>query len=36
MAWMLVSGALVLFTTPGLAVFYGGLDWRKNVPGAML
>jgi Amt family ammonium transporter len=31
-AWMLVSSALVLcMTTPGLAMFYGGLVRRKNV-----
>ena len=32
-AWMLVSAALVLMMTgPGLALFYGGLVRRKNVP----
>lgn len=30
-AWVLVSAALVLFMTPGLAFFYGGLVRRKNV-----
>jgi ammonium transporter, Amt family len=30
-AWMLMSCALVLFMTPGLAFFYGGLVRRKNV-----
>lgn len=30
-AWMLVSAALVLLMTPGLAFFYGGLVRRKNV-----
>jgi Amt family ammonium transporter len=30
-AWILVSSALVLFMTPGLAFFYGGLVRRKNV-----
>jgi Amt family ammonium transporter len=31
-AWMLTSSALVLFmTTPGLAMFYGGLVRKKNV-----
>jgi Amt family ammonium transporter len=30
-AWMLASSALVLFMTPGLAFFYGGLVGRKNV-----
>ena len=30
-AWMLVSAALVLFMTPGLALFYAGMVRRKNV-----
>ena len=30
-AWVLVSAALVLFMTPGLALFYGGMDWSRNV-----
>jgi Amt family ammonium transporter len=30
-AWVLVSAALVLFMTPGLALFYGGMVRRKNV-----
>src|SRR4051812_41284037 len=30
-AWILISAALVLFMTPGLAFFYGGLVRRKNV-----
>ena len=30
-AWMLVSTALVMLMTPGLALFYGGLVRRKNV-----
>jgi Amt family ammonium transporter len=30
-AWMLVSAALVLLMTPGLALFYGGMVRRKNV-----
>jgi len=30
-AWMLVSTALVMFMTPGLALFYGGLVRNKNV-----
>ncbi len=29
-AWMLISSALVLLMTPGLAFFYGGLVKRKN------
>ncbi|HXX31433.1 MAG TPA: ammonium transporter [Myxococcaceae bacterium] len=30
-AWILVSAALVLLMTPGLALFYGGMVRRKNV-----
>src|SRR3954449_4206189 len=30
-AWVLVSAALVLFMTPGLALFYGGMVRGKNV-----
>ncbi len=30
-AWVLVSAALVLFMTPGLAFFYGGMDRDRNV-----
>src|SRR4051812_50077173 len=30
-AWVLASAALVLFMTPGLAFFYGGMDQRRNV-----
>jgi len=30
-AWMLVSSALVMLMTPGLALFYGGLTRSKNV-----
>lgn len=30
-AWLLVSSAFVLFMTPGLALFYGGMVRRKNV-----
>jgi Amt family ammonium transporter len=30
-AWMLASSALVMFMTPGLALFYGGLVRTKNV-----
>ena len=30
-AWVLASAALVLFMTPGLAFFYGGMDRRRNV-----
>jgi Amt family ammonium transporter len=30
-AWILISSALVLLMTPGLAFFYGGMVRRKNV-----
>jgi Amt family ammonium transporter len=30
-AWVLLSAALVLFMTPGLALFYGGMVRSKNV-----
>jgi Amt family ammonium transporter len=30
-AWVLVSAALVLFMTPGLAFFYGGMDRSRSV-----
>ena len=30
-AWVLISAALVLFMTPGLAFFYGGMDRSRNV-----
>ena len=30
-AWLLVSTALVMIMTPGLALFYGGMVRRKNV-----
>lgn len=35
-AWVLVSSALVLFMTPGLAFFYGGMVRRKNVLNTMM
>ncbi|MHB9022780.1 MAG: ammonium transporter [Armatimonadota bacterium] len=35
-SWMLVSTALVLLMTPGLALFYGGMVRRKNVLGTMM
>ena len=35
-AWMLVSAALVLLMTPGLALFYGGMVRRKNVLGTLM
>ena len=30
-AWVMASAALVLFMTPGLALFYGGMDRSRNV-----
>jgi Amt family ammonium transporter len=35
-AWMLVATALVLFMTPGLAFFYGGMVRSKNVLGMLM
>lgn len=35
-AFILISAALVLFMTPGLALFYGGLERRKNVLNTMM
>lgn len=35
-AWMLCATALVLFMTPGLAFFYGGMVSRQNVISTML
>lgn len=35
-AWVLVSTALVLIMTPGLAFFYGGMVQKKNVISTML
>jgi Amt family ammonium transporter len=35
-AWVLVSTALVLFMTPGLALFYGGMVRSKNVLGMLM
>ncbi|MGH2687077.1 MAG: ammonium transporter, partial [Actinomycetota bacterium] len=35
-AWMLVATALVLFMTPGLALFYGGMVRSKNVLGMLM
>jgi Amt family ammonium transporter len=34
--WVLVSTALVLFMTPGLALFYGGMVRSKNVLAVMM
>jgi Amt family ammonium transporter len=35
-AWVLASSALVLFMTPGLALFYGGMVRAKNILGTMM
>ena len=35
-AWILTSTALVLFMTPGLALFYGGMVRGKNILGMLM
>src|SRR4051812_891779 len=35
-AWVLVAAALVLFMTPGVALFYGGMVRSKNVLGMLM
>ncbi len=35
-AFMLVSAALVMLMTPGLALFYGGMVRSKNVLGTIM
>ena len=35
-AWVLMATALVLFMTPGLALFYGGMVRSKNVLGMLM
>jgi ammonium transporter, Amt family len=35
-AWVLAAAALVMFMTPGLALFYGGLVRAKNVLGTVM
>jgi Amt family ammonium transporter len=35
-AWLLVSAALVMIMTPGLALFYGGMVRRKNILGTVM
>ena len=35
-AWMLMSSALVMLMTPGLALFYGGLARSKNAIGTII
>lgn len=35
-AWLLISTALVMFMTPGVALFYGGMVRKKNVLGTIM
>ena len=35
-AWILMSSALVMLMTPGLALFYGGMVRKKNVLGTIM
>src|SRR4030042_5015073 len=35
-SWVLISTALVMLMTPGLAFFYGGMVGRKNVLGMLM
>ncbi|MBI1910578.1 MAG: ammonium transporter [Deltaproteobacteria bacterium] len=35
-AWLLISTALVMFMTPGLALFYAGMARKKNVLSTMM
>jgi Amt family ammonium transporter len=35
-AWVIMASALVLFMTPGLALFYGGMERAKNVLNMLL
>jgi len=35
-AWMLISSALVMLMTPGLALFYGGMVRKKNILGTIM
>ncbi len=35
-AWLLVSSALVMFMTPALALFYGGMVRQKNILGTVM
>ena len=35
-AWVLMSSALVMLMTPGLALFYGGMVRKKNVLGTIM
>jgi Amt family ammonium transporter len=35
-AWLLISTALVMLMTPGVALFYGGMVKRKNILGTLM
>ena len=35
-AWVLVSSAMVMLMTPGVALFYGGMVRRKNFLSTMM
>src|SRR3990172_12735754 len=35
-AFLLISAALVMFMTPGLALFYGGMVRQKNILGTLM
>lgn len=35
-AFLLMSAALIMFMTPGLALFYGGMVRKKNVLGTIM
>jgi Amt family ammonium transporter len=35
-AWVLISSALVMLMTPGLAFFYGGMVRKKNILGVLM
>ena len=35
-AWLLISSALVMLMTPGVALFYGGMVRRKNILSTMM
>src|SRR4030042_5269895 len=35
-SWILISSALVMLMTPGLALFYGGMVRQKNVLGTIM
>ena len=35
-AWILISSALVMLMTPGLALFYSGMVRKKNILGTLM